>query len=209
MTEAEGTHLMKHFILVLATVVAASACTTIPTQLEGTYSAISPARVDPDVFGNSVRWGGVIIDTRNEENVTCFEILSRELGKYLRPQVDDRTAGRFIACKDGFYDPEVYSKGREVTLTGRISNIEVRQVDDFNYRYPVVDVQSMVLWEKRQDVLVYDNYDPFYSPYFGYYGPYWGRYPYFPYHRQPGFGVHGRATVRQTLPDPADTESGD
>lgn len=199
---------MRKLLPALAVMVIASACTTVPAQLEGSYRFISPAEVDAGALGSPVRWGGVIVETRNEEDMTCFEVLSRELGKYLRPQVNDRTAGRFIACKPGFHDPEVYSKGREVTLTGRISNIEVRQIDEFNYRYPVVEVDELVLWEERQDVFVYDRYDPFYSPYYWGYGPYRGYY-YQPFYRAPGFGVHGRATVRKTLPEPAEAETGD
>jgi len=182
------------FLVVMAILI--SGCTTVPEQIQGDYTDISPARVEPALFGSQVRWGGTIIDAVNEDDSTCFEVLSRELDKYLRPRVEDRTAGRFIACKPGFYDPEVYAHGREVTLTGRIRGIEVRQVDEFDYRYPVIDVDALILWEVRQEVLVIDYpYDPFYYPYW--YGPYWGPYPYYP--------MHGRsyARPRQLLPDPA------
>ncbi len=129
-------------------------------------------------------------------------MLSRELDKYLRPRLEDRTAGRFIACKSGFYDPEVFARGREVTLTGRIRNIEVRPIDEFNYRYPVVDVDQLVLWEVREEVMVIDYpYDPFYYPYY-WNGPYWGYYPYYRH----GYPMHhrGYARTRQLLPDPAE-----
>ena len=52
-------------------------------------------------------------------------MLSRELDKYLRPVQEDFTAGRYIACKAGFQDPVVFSKGREVTTIGEISNISI------------------------------------------------------------------------------------
>lgn len=196
-------------------VLAVSACTTVPTQLEGMYTEISPARVEPGVYGSTVRWGGVILDAKNKENQTCFEILSRDLSKYMRPLVEDSTAGRFIACKEGFHDPEVFAKGREVTLTGQIRSMEVRQIDEFNYRYPVVDISHLVLWEIRKDVLVYDHYDPFFSPY--YWGWGYSRYPYygFPYYGYPYYGMgysrRGRTHVytRQTTPDPAIIESRD
>jgi outer membrane lipoprotein len=195
--------------IIAITLLAVSACTTIPEQIQGTYADISPARVDPATFGNTVRWGGSIIEARNEENSTCFEVLSRDLDKYLRPKLEDQTAGRFIACKTGFYDPAVFAPGREVTLTGSIRNIEVRQVDEFNYRYPVVDVDQLVLWEVRQDVVVMDHpyYDPFYYPYYGY-GPYWGSYPYYPYsrHHYPMHGGRSYGYVRKTLPDPAEVK---
>lgn len=184
------------FLLLLA------ACVTVPEQLQGQYPDISPARVDPAVFGTRVRWGGVIVDTYNDKHSTCFEILSRPLGDYMRPKLDDTTGGRFIACKPGFYDPQVFSKGREVTVTGTIRSITVKKIDEFDYRYPMVDADQVVLWEPRKDVIVYhDYYDPFYYPYF-WGGPGWGYYPYYYggyYGRRSGY-----ATTRKTLPDPAE-----
>jgi len=187
-------------IAALACLTLLSACTTIPEQLQGDYAEISPARVQPDVFGANIRWGGVLVDTRNEADRTCFEILSRELDRYMRPTTDDKTAGRFIACTEGFYDPEVYSKGREVTVTGQITGTEQRKIEEFDYRYPVLEVTDMVMWEKRKTVIRYDGfYDPFYYPY--YWGhPYYGGY--YPYYRYPHFyGGSGRITTRQTQPD--------
>jgi outer membrane lipoprotein len=200
--------IMRIWIMAIAAL-AVSACTTIPEQIQGTYADISPARVDPAVFGSVVRWGGSIIEAKNEEDSTCFEVLSRDLDKYLRPKLEDRTSGRFIACKTGFYEPAVFAPGREVTLTGSIRNIEVRQVDDFNYRYPVVDVNELILWELRQDILVIDQpyYDPFYYPYYGR-GFYGGYHPYYPYYGY-GYPMHGGRSygrVRKTLPDPADVQ---
>jgi len=186
-----------------------SACTTIPEQLQGTYSEISPARVEPSAYGSSVRWGGVIIDAKNTEDSTCFEILSHEMDKTMRPKVEDRTRGRFIACKSGFHDPEVFAKGREVTVTGTIRNIEAKQVDEFSYRYPVLEIDELVLWEKRKDVLVYNKYDPFYYPYYWGYGfaygfPYY-RHPYYryPYYRYPYYSFGRIGHIRRTKPESA------
>lgn len=193
---------MRSWTLTIA-VLALAGCTTVPEQLQGTYPPVSPLRVEAAEFGSTVRWGGVIIDSTHSRDDTCFEILSRDLDKYLRPRVEDRSAGRFIACKEGFYDPEVFARGREVTLVGRIRAIEVRNVDEFEYHYPVVDVEELVLWEVREEVLVVDNlyYSPFWHPYY-WHGAYWGYYPYY----RPGWPVHGRSYVRtrRFLPDPAD-----
>ncbi len=180
-----------------------SACTTVPTQLQGEYADISPARVQADVFGSAVRWGGVIIETETERQQTCFEILSRPLSKYFRPLEVDRTSGRFIACKSGFHDPQIYAAGREVTLTGRIESIEERKIDEFNYRYPVVMVDDMVMWEVRRDVRYYHYYDPFYSPFYRGYPYYWGYYPYY-HHPRVGMGVSiGYSSTRRSTPEPS------
>ncbi len=195
-------------LTITAVLLAVSACTTVPEQIQGDFPEISPARVEPGVFGSSARWGGVILGSRNSGSETCFEILSRALDKYLRPEIEDMTAGRFIACKSGFHDPLVFSKGREITVTGSIQRTEVRKVDDFDYRYPVMEVDNLVLWQKRRNVVVYRGFnDPFYNPW--YWGPRWG--PYWggvPYHRRawPMYST-GYAETRTLLPDPAIIET--
>lgn len=179
---------VKVFVVGCA-VIAMTACTAVPTQLQGEFDDVSPARVNASEFGRNVRWGGVLIDTRNEESKTCFEILSRDLDRYMRPEVNDTTAGRFIACTTGFYDPEVYAKGREVTVTGQIESLEERKIEEFDYRYPVLAVEDLVLWQKRKNVLVYNSvYSPFYYPYY-WGGPWGGYYPYYRYPYGYGFGA--------------------
>ena len=173
-----------------------SACTTVPEQIQGNFSDVTPARVDPGVIGSTVRWGGVILGSRVEQGQTCFEVLSRELDKYLRPEREDYSAGRFIACKSGFQDPLVFSQGREITATGTIRNIQAGKVEDFNYAFPVLAVDTLVLWEKRRQVTVYRGFnDPWHYRY-----PYWG----WGYHRPFYWGPSsGYAEQRELLPDPA------
>ena len=85
---------------------------------------------------------------------------------------------------------------------GRVRDVEVRTIGEFDYRYPVVDLQELVLWEVREEVLVVDDYHgPYGYPYY-WHGPYWGYYPYY----RPGWPMHHRSYVRtrRLLPDPAD-----
>lgn len=197
-------------------------CVAVPSQLAGEYAELSPARVQPSDFGTAVRWGGVLVDTRNESDRTCFEVLSRDLDRYMRPIVDDdRTAGRFIACTNGFHDPEIYSEGREVTITGVVQSLEDRRIEEFDYRYPVLEITDSVLWEKRRTVMMYRPYhDPFYNPY--YWGnPYWGHYPYYlypspyyyrGYYGRGYYGGHyggGMAYPRELTPQPSEILSRD
>jgi outer membrane lipoprotein len=154
-----------------------SACTSIPEQLKGEYSSLRPRDVSQQELGTPVRWAGVIIETRPEEGHTCFEILSRPLEKSMRPRDIDQSDGRFIACKRGFYDPEVFRKKREVTLTGPIIHIDERKIGDYDYQFPIVDIEFMTLWpERRYLPNYYGPYNPWYWHY-PHYGPYW-RYPY-------------------------------
>jgi len=155
-----------------------SACTSIPEQLKGEYTSLNPENVSEKDIGTPVRWGGVVLETRPEANHTCFEILSKQLEKSMRPAKADQSSGRFVACKPGFYDPEVFAKGREVTATGKLIHIDIRKVGEYDYHFPVLDIEFMSLWPKRRPRPYYD--------YYGAYRPYYWHYPHYGfYYRYP------------------------
>jgi outer membrane lipoprotein len=156
--------------LVLMSTLLISACTSIPAQLQGDYTSLVPKDVTEKNMETTVRWGGVVLETRPETDHTCFEILSKSLQTSMRPKKSDQTEGRFIACKSSFYDPEVFKKGREVTLTGKIIHLDVRKVGEYDYHFPVVDFDFMILWPKLRNRVYYDHYRPYYWHY-----PYYGR----------------------------------
>jgi len=172
-----------------------TACSSIPEPLQGTYSELTPKATSARDIGTNVRWGGVILDARPDANRTCFEVLSRELDRSMRPEDEDLTQGRFIACRNGFLDPEVFAKGREITLTGEVQALDQRKVGDFDYTYPVLAARFMTMWPERPDVIINNFNDPFYDPFI--WGPYWGPY-YRPwgFYGRPGFGAYPRTTVR-------------
>ena len=167
-------HPIRLTALLITTGLLAAACTQIPVQLDGEFTSLQPDSATEANVGTRVRWGGAVLETRPEEDFTCFEILSKPLGSSMRPALSDRDYGRFIACKPGFYDPEVFEKGREVTLVGEILHMDTRKVGEYDYSYPVVDIEFMSLWPKRRmRIHVYGGYHPYYWHY-------------------PPFGVHYR-----------------
>ncbi len=116
--------------------------------------------------GQRVRWGGEIIKVEPRPNTTCFEILSRELYADARPNRRDHSEGRFIACKQGFYDPAVYGKGRDVTVVGAISG---------NEKHKVGRVRLYICKSRcRPGLHVAASAWPHYRA--GYYDPLWGPY---------------------------------
>lgn len=176
-------------ILALLIISAAfTGCATIPRPLAGDYPGIPPQAVaDNGSVGVPVRWGGTIIATHTEQNKTCIEILSRELNSSARPIFDDNTEGRFIACKNGFQDPQIFSEGREVTITGRVDNVEQRKVGEYEYRYPVVSTDVLYLWPERFSGDGYGGgygYGYGFSPYYAYYSPFYHPFSY-------RYGFHG------------------
>ena len=147
------------------------ACATVPQELAGTYTTVSPDNAAA-TQGARVRWGGRIIQTEPQERETCFFVLDVPLDSQARPERGEQSRGRFVACKQGFYDPEVYAKGRDITVTGTVGGSETRKVGDFDYVYPRVNADVVYLWPKRP---MYTPgpyyYSPFYDPF---YDPFWG-----------------------------------
>jgi outer membrane lipoprotein len=117
--------------------------------------------------GEAVRWGGRIVDIHTDKLFTCFEIVGAPLDSSGRPREVDDSNGRFLACRDGFYEPEVFKSGRELTISGKIDGYETRKVGDFDYRYPRVAAEVVYLWPERHDYSDHDHYH-------GYWGPGWG-----------------------------------
>jgi outer membrane lipoprotein len=142
---------MKSAALALLIACSLSACVTMPTPLQGQYSNLLPAQAGEQNANNErVRWGGTIVTVRTESERSCFEIVGTRTGSDGRPEKLDKSEGRFIACRKGFYDPEVFSAGRELTITGSITGFETRKIGDYDYRYPMVAADVVYLWPERQ-----------------------------------------------------------
>ncbi len=164
--------------LAVAGAMALGACATVPQPLAGTYPPLTPTRAAQGGTGGTVvRWGGQIIKTQPEAHKTCFYVLSRSLDSTARPLPDGASHGRFMACHDGFYDPEVFTKGREVTFTGTVHGIVSKMVGKYDYAYPRLEAQTVYLWPKRPRIVRYNNPYPYYDPFWGFgprfYDPFW------------------------------------
>ena len=133
-----------------------SGCFKPPAPLAGTFPQISvPEAQHGGLSGQRVRWGGIIVSTTPQKEDTCFEILARPLSSEARPRRTDESEGRFIACAPGFYDPAVYSKGRELTVVGTLQQPEMRKIGEHEYQYPKVAAEGVYLWPKREQSPVY------------------------------------------------------
>jgi len=169
--------------LFLATLSLISACASnIPEAIRrAPPSDVRTTEVQraPDTYrGTLVRWGGSIVAVRNLKNETRIEVVSRRLDSTGRPLAEDRSEGRFIAEVSGFIDPAVYSNGRDITVTGRVEGAIEQPIGEFTYAYPVVQSETLYLWEPLPPPSRYRDYDPFWhDPFYP-----WG-YPYWPYYR--------------------------
>ncbi len=161
-----------------------SGCFTPPAPSAGTFP---PVGISETQHGGQsrqrVRWVGTIISTNPAKGETCFEILALPLSSEARPPRTDESAGRFIACAHGFYDPGVYARGQDLTVVGTLQQPEVRTIGQHEYVYPKIAAETVYLWPTHRGSHVY-YYSPWSDPYWypGWgpwdYSPLWGPWPY-------------------------------
>lgn len=169
--------MLKHTTLGLLAALALSGCAT-PEALQGDFPDTTPAQMSSSSAASPahIRWGGTILSMENNAEGSCFEILSRPLNSYGRPTSSDQDLGRFLACDKTFREPETYKPGRMVTVVGNVTGTENRQVGEFEYAYPTVDVEYLHLWKQEsqtQRTYVVDPFWPSYYPYYPYYRVYY------------------------------------
>ena len=173
---------MRHITTAIVSAVAIAAtvllagCATVPAPLVGNnFTPVTPQQaVGQSTGGQRVRWGGEIINVEPRADTTCFEILSRELYDDARPNRRDQSDGRFLACKQGFYDPAVYVKGRDITVVGTINGNEKHKVGQYDYTFAKVDADEVYMWPRR--VYAAGYYDPYWGSCYAdpFWGPRWG-----------------------------------
>ena len=144
-----------------------AACATPPVPLQGQYAPLTPVDATDRVStGATVRWGGRVVQVEPGQNHTCFEMLSTGLDDTGRPHwATDAVGGRFIACRNGFYDPALFERNREITFIGHITGYDVRKVGGYDYRFPHVEADVVYLWPIVQYVEVMSYPSPW---------PWWG-----------------------------------
>lgn len=140
---------------------------------------IADARREPESFRSAaVRWGGGIVEVRNEPNQTLIEVVGRRLENDGRPRAEYRSDGRFLAKVSGFFDPAVFAPGREVTVRGRLDGTIEQLIGEHAYLYPLVRAEHVYLWEPRLEPL--PHYPYYYRYPYYYYDPFWPR-PWYPW----------------------------
>jgi outer membrane lipoprotein len=139
---------MMRALLLLMVLLAA--CMRPPQKLAGQYDRVTvrEAQAQPRE-GLAVRWGGTLVGVRPGKEQTCFEIASFPLDSAARPKPSDESPGRFVACAPGFYEPAVYTPGREVTVTGALHGTIAGRVGQYEYTFPRVDATTVYLWPER------------------------------------------------------------
>jgi len=173
--------------MVLAGLLWLSACASkLPPGLDEDpvdAPSLQQVRSDPGQYrSRQVRWGGVILGTENHDASTWISIVALPLDGNGRPYDRDNSLGRFIAVVDRFLEPLTYNRDRLITVSGAIDGVQTQTVGEFRYDYPLVKVDAMHLWPKRQVAPVNPYLYPYphHWPYRPWYHPLYNPYPYAP-----------------------------
>ena len=183
--EGGGTMMIRILLAMLMAGLVGPGCATVISKavLEKVNRNITfeALKQNPGAYeGQMVLLAGVIVKTTNMPTGVTLEIYQTEMDREDRPTHTDVSEGRFLVKYGDFLDPEIYSKGRQLTIAGKVLGVKVMKLGEMDYPYPLIRAEAIHLWKKTKP-LPYDPYPwyPMGAPWgpwgFGgpWYGPYW------------------------------------
>jgi len=178
-------------IVVASLVMFIASCGGISRQVKS--EAIPPVPFptlvqNPDRYlGKTVILGGYVLETKNVEGRSEITILQSPLSFGDVPKNQDLSQGRFVVSYNGFLDPEVYSKNREITVAGIVEGTVLGTVGEAPYSMLKLQAREIYLWPEK-------TYYPYYYydyPYPFFFYTHLGYIHYGGFHHHGG-GFHGR-----------------
>jgi outer membrane lipoprotein len=148
---------MKRVMLSLIMVLL-SACSTLPPTIQAVpegnlqLSTVNEAEINQYV-GEHVRWGGSIVNVKNENGRSLLEIQHYPLTRYGFPLTKNLpTQGRFIAQINEVLDQGIYLEGLLITVSGTvISEISQYVVGREDRDSPHLDITDIKLWPYKNE----------------------------------------------------------
>jgi outer membrane lipoprotein len=138
-------------LFIAAIMLCAGCARPFPSQITDrvdTKISFSDLQKDPGRYmGKWVMLAGVIVSSRIEQDgSTYLEVVQRPADSFGEPLRTNESGGRFIAVSRQFLDPAVY-QGRVITVVGEVIGDSVRPLGGMSYRYPLLVVEALHLWE--------------------------------------------------------------
>lgn len=121
--------------------------------------------------------GGYVVLVQNQKLQTRIEAVQAPLGIGQQPKSKDLSQGRLILIYDGFIDPEVYTKERQITVGGPLMGSSTTERQNHPYPYLRIRIEEIHLWPKPQPATL----DPFWDDECYYHPHGFRRYRYHPW----------------------------
>ena len=155
--------------------------------------SFSALRKDPVGFtGRLYIFGGVIVETRLTGTGSRIEAMQVPVDRYGHFQDRGMSEGRFLAVTpldEGLLDPEVFKKGRRITIAAEFTELYKGKIDEMEYTYPVFRIRQIHLWPRESEYYPAAYYDPWFYPYpYFYRGPWWSSPFYYSPYYYGGYG---------------------
>lgn len=140
---------MKIFLMIMVTIWL-TACSSVSPRIQSAPAGdlqLKQAATNVGEFkGQTVRWGGKVIEVKNFETYSVIQLVQFPLNRYGRPVEDGASQGRFFSRSADFLDPEIYQLGAMVTVVGQITEDETIKVDQKTLVLPVVGIEETKVW---------------------------------------------------------------
>ena len=157
--------LFKAMLLLVIPALFLSGCSVVSKDIrrdaapDVTFESLKPDAAPYE--GETVILGGYILETGNLADQTRVLVLQTPLGMRDEPKARDRSRGRFVVVYDGFLDPEVYERGRRITVAGEVMGTEPTRINGHEYPLPVIRPLEVHLWREYDQRGRYYYHDPF------------------------------------------------
>lgn len=131
-----------------------SACAPKPIYKAGSNAtsanAAAVAREPERYAGQSVIWGGRVVQVKNLADHSEIEILGYPMDASQRPQPNDAGSGRFIAVLPGYVEALNYPDGALITVSGVLAGSRAGKVGEADYVFPLVRVSQSHVWTAQE-----------------------------------------------------------
>ncbi len=107
---------------------------------------------NPETYRQTlVLLGGEVLSAKRLTEATRLEVLQLPLVNGEQPTTRlTMSEGRFIAMEQGFLDPAQLPPQTRVTIVGEITGVTKDKVGEMEYRFPVVRVKHLHIWEETE-----------------------------------------------------------
>lgn len=115
--------------------------------------------------------GGIIVDTKVVDEGTLIEAVYVSVDSYGYLDGISPVDGRYLALYEGFLDPLVFHKDREITLAGEFIENRIGRIGEREYIYPLFKIKEIYLWPERVYYYIPPPPPWYYPPWW--YDPWW------------------------------------
>ena len=120
------------WIMIAATALLMSACSTMPPSLQGNVANVTQKQATfPEFIGESVRWAGVVVGPRDTGRGFCVEVSARALEPITaRPARETNVEPHFLACDSTALSLDMTRRDTAITFRGTVDLAQTFDVDE-------------------------------------------------------------------------------